>query len=177
MSRRGRASVIARKVPMNDVYFGCRTCRILVDAGYRWAASVLEASGVVSRGDGVDVARVLECSPYWSPSEEESTGWLKDVLLRVRAFLERHADHGLVFGDFEAVMGPEEAAFLDWLDVSSTPEIGPRYFTEVLHLSLWVDAVAWVRSQERAPWWWHDADLVDHVRRRFLELVGRDGVE
>lgn len=161
---------------MNDVYFGCRSCRILVDAGYRWATSTLEASGVVSRGDGVDVARVLACSSYWSPSGEESNGWLNDMLLRVRTFLERHVDHSLVFGDFEAVMGSEEAAFLDWLDVSSTPEIGPRYFTDVLHLSLWGDAVAWVRSQERAPWWWYDDELADAARRRFLELVGRDGV-
>jgi hypothetical protein len=162
---------------MNSVYFGCKACRTLVDAGYRWATSTLETSGVVALGGAVDVARVLEHGPYWSPSKEEANDWLTDGLLRARAFLEAHADHAIVFGDVETIEGPEEAAFLDWLDVSATPEVGPRTLTEVLHFTHWVDAVIWVRAQKSAPWWWHDAELTDAVRRRFVELVGRDGVE
>jgi len=157
---------------MNDVFFGCVTCRVLADAGYRWATSTLESPGIVERGASVNAAAVRAASEYWSPPEEPASRWLIDgVLPRVRTFLESHASHELRFGDFEELAGTNDTAFLDWLDLSVDPEFSPRFFVEVLGLTLWVDVIDWVRSKEHLPWWWSDSELVDAARRRFGELA------
>ena len=151
------------------MYLACAGCRVLVDAGYRWATWTLERPGIVERKAPVDGRRVLAASEYWSPKEDLE--WLeKDVLPRVRTFLETHADHQLRFGDSEQIMGLDELAFLEWLDVSKAPKVGPRYLAEVLRLRLWVDAITWLRAQPRQPWWWGLDEVTDAVRRRFLEL-------
>lgn len=155
---------------MNNVYFACSHCKVLVDAGYRWAMQLLH-SGAITRGVPFAPERVLAESEYWSP-EGEDGAWLRnDVLPHARAFFAAHASHNLIFGDEEEIMGLEPEAFLDWLDTSKAGELSPRHFAETLGLTLWVDAVALVRGLPREPWWWSDEDLVDAARRRFLLLV------
>lgn len=159
---------------MNDVFFACMTCRVLADAGYRWATSTLEAPGIVARERAVDTQVVRGASEYWSPPEGSDSLWLTDgVLPKVRVFLEEHATHTLRFGDFADLAGTEDTAFLDWLDVSVSPEPSPRFLVEVLGFRHWVDALDWLRATEHAPWWWSDVELVDAVRRRFEDLAAR----
>jgi hypothetical protein len=150
------------------------TCRVLADAGYRWATSTLEASGIVDRERAVSPEAVRGASEYWSPPEEPDSLWLIDgVLPRVRAFFEKHAAHTLRFGDFEELAGTKDTAFLDWLDASVRPELSPRFFVEVLGFTRWVDALDWIRTTEHVPWWWSDSELVDAVRGRVEDLAAR----
>jgi hypothetical protein len=157
---------------VNDVFFGCMTCRVRVDAGYRWAWATLEAPGIVARGASVDLDRVLATPEYWSPPDEPNSRWLTDdILPRVETFLHTHRGHSLCFGDLEQIAGTDELVFLDWLDLSAEPDVGPRYFVEVLNLSRWADAVDWVRTAPNPPWWWSETHLVDAARRRFEALA------
>ena len=159
---------------MNDIFFGCLTCRILVDAGYRWAWSMLEARSIVTRGNLIEAERVLTARDYWSPPDEPNSTWLvEDVLPRVRTFLQTHESHTLRFGEFEDLAGPAELAFIDWLDLSVDPDVGPRYFIEVLKIRRWADVIDWVRASKHPPWWWSESDLVDSVRRRFEETASQ----
>jgi hypothetical protein len=159
---------------MNEVFFACPTCRVLVDAGYRWATSTLR--GIVERRVPFSAARLATAAEYWSASGEDSE-WLTDeVLPDVRRFLDAHADHELLFGDLEEIIGLELLDELDWLDVSREPDPGPRYFVEVLGLELWGDAITWVK-EHREPWWWSLEDMRDTARRRFVEAVARSAAK
>lgn len=169
---RSADSTCEAKQNVNDVFFGCMTCRVLVDAGYRWAWSMLEARGIVTRDNLIEAQRMLTAPGYWSPPDEPNSLWLVEgVLPRVQAFLQTHRSHTLRFGDFEELAGTADAAFLDWLDLSRDSAVGPRYFVEVLGLSRWIDVVEWVRTSKTLPWWWSESDLVDAARRRFEEAA------
>lgn len=153
-------------------YFACMSCRALVDAGARWASSALETSEVVSRARPVDPAAVLAARDYWEPAEDATSDWLKlDVLPKVRTFLEEHAKHELRFGDEEELMGADDAAFLDWLDLSESPIVTPRYFTEVLHLTTWAQVEENIESRATQPWWWSVDGVHERTRARFDELA------
>ena len=86
---------------MNDRYFACRACGVCIDAGYRWAWSELEESGIVRRRGAVDAAAVERADGYWRGAEESA--WLAGLLPPVRAFLWEHATHDLMYGDTEDV--------------------------------------------------------------------------
>ena len=112
---------------MNEVFFGCMTCRVLVNAGYRWATSTLEEPAIIARDRPVEPAAVTAAPDYWRPPDGADSLWLSEgVLPRVRNFLRAHGTHTLRFGDFEDLAGTEDTAFLDWLDVSVEPVVGPR---------------------------------------------------
>src|SRR5262245_58257588 len=104
---------------MNDVYFACVKCREMVDAGYRWAYWTLEVGGVVSRSHAVSVPAVLASRVYWEPpADEMSTSLRDDVLPLARAFLEKHGEHQVAFGDVDSFVGTEVVDSFAWLDVS-----------------------------------------------------------
>ena len=120
---------------MNNVYFACEGCRMMVNAGYRWAYWELEHHGVVQRRKAVSVEAVLAAVAYWAPDAEPPSKWLTDeVLPAVRLFLDVHSSRQLTYGDVEEIVGTDPAALFDWLDFSHLPDLTPRYFVEVLRL-------------------------------------------
>jgi hypothetical protein len=158
---------------MNDVYFACRTCQVMTNAGYRWACVQLEEPGVVSVGERVSAAAVFAAREYWSPGEEDDSAWLRfEVLPIVKVFLEKHGSHELAYGDAEQVTGEAPTGFIDWLEVGPSASPSPRWFVEVLGLRTWADVLAWSRENPK-PWWWAIEELKDIARVRFGELVKR----
>jgi hypothetical protein len=153
---------------MNCVYFACDDCKVLVDAGYRWASGLLEDSGFVSRTSPVAVHIVRSATEYWSAGAP----WLRDeVLPGVRAFLSKHEGHRLRYGDEEEIEGTGEYAFLDWLEVGYDATASPRYFTEILGLRTWQEVIDWTMHQPFPPWWWSLEETRDAARVRFTELT------
>jgi hypothetical protein len=158
---------------MNDVYFACLSCRVMTDAGYRWAYWTLEHPGVVKRGEAISAGAVFAAREYWSGVEVEESAWLRgEVLPTVRTFLEAHGAHHLTYGDHEQLTGDEPKAFLEWLEIGPAASPTPRWFAEVLHLQSWAEVIAWT-GEHRAPWWWNLEELKDVARVRFGELVKR----
>jgi hypothetical protein len=103
---------------MNDRYFGCEDCKTYIDAGYRWAYWQLEDPRIVSPGEPVVVAQVLQTAPYWDPPLEDQTDWLcKQVLPAVRRYLTEHRGHRLVYLEADMVLDPERPR-AKWIDVS-----------------------------------------------------------
>jgi putative acetyltransferase len=147
------------------------SCRALVDAGARWAVTTLESDRLVSRSAPVDPAAVLAARAYWEPAADATSDWLNlDVLPKVRSFLQEHAKHELRFGDEDEIMGTQDAAFLDWLDLSEAPIATPRYFAEVLGLASWAQVEEHVESQATQPWWWSLDPVKELTRARFNQL-------
>src|SRR5687767_6141666 len=98
---------------MNRVFFACPACQAMTDAGYRWAYVALERSGVVSRDSRVSVQAVLSAEEYWNSPEQPHSVRLRDeVLPIVRSFLETHAEHGIVYGDYSEITHDQPTAFL-----------------------------------------------------------------
>jgi hypothetical protein len=158
---------------MNNVYFACKTCLIMTDAGYRWAYCQLASPGIVSPASRVSVPKVLAADAYWSGTEVDGSKWLREEILPVvRTFFGAHDEHEIVYGDYETITEDHPRAFLDWLEVGSGPRPTPRWFAEVLRLQRWSEVVAWVRKN-RKPAWWFDDELRDIARVRFGELVKR----
>ena len=157
---------------MNNVYFACEGCRMMVNAGYRWAYWELEHHGVVQRRKAVSVEAVLATAAYWAPDAEPPSKWLTDeVLPAVRLFLDVHSSHQVTYGDVEEIVGTDPAALFDWLDFSHLPDLTPRYFVEVLRLDSWAKVLEWVRTPDRQPWWWDEAELMELARVRFQDIV------
>ena len=158
---------------MNNVYFACRTCQIMTDAGYRWAYCHLEAPGIVTANASVSVPRVLSAKEYWAGSEVESSPWLRvEILPVVREFLATHREHDVIYAEHEGIVGEHHASFVDWLEVGAAPRPTPRWFADVLCLRTWPDVIEWVKAHGE-PWWWRDDELKDVARVRFGELVKR----
>lgn len=148
------------------------SCRVLVDAGARWATSTLEGEGIVSRSAPADAAAVLAARAYWEPGADATSVWLSlDVLPKVRAFLGEHAKHELRFGDEDELMGTQDAAFLDWLDLSEAALLTPRYFAEVLSLTSWAQVEEHVESRATQPFWWSLDEVKTLTRSRFNRLA------
>jgi hypothetical protein len=135
---------------MNCIYFACPSCKSFVDCGYRWAYWSLEEPGFVARGKSVDIARVLAASEYWSPPDREQSKWLyEEVFPSVRAFLEAHRQHGIVF--WEANDLPETDR-LDWLQTGYCAEALPRYFAHILRLRTWAEVERWLEAEQDTRW-------------------------
>lgn len=157
---------------MNDVYFACESCRVMVEAGYRWAYWELEHCGVVQHGAPVAVAAVRAAGGYWRPGGDPASQWLNDkVLPVVWSFLDAHVSHALTYGDVEEVAGIKPQAVFDWLDVSHSPELTPRYFCEIQRLHTWENVVSWVNDAPRKPWWWGETKLREAARTKFEALA------
>ena len=162
---------------MNEVYFVCQDCRVLLDAGYRWAVSTLvNVPGFRDSGGLVCVDAVFAAPEYWNPPDEPDALWLKaEVLPSVRVFLSEHRNHRIDFGDFDVLVGCENS--LDWLQIGYWPELTPRYFAEVLKFRSWDQVTAWLSEldelQYSKPNWLYDAVRLADVRRRFEALVGK----
>lgn len=145
----------------------------MTDAGYRWAYCQLERPQVVCQASRVSAADVFATASYWRGSEVDESPWLRDEILPiVRAFLETHGEHDIVYGEYEQIAGDEPRAFLEWLELGPNASPTPRWFAEVLYLRTWAEVVMWVREHQQ-PWWWSDEELKDIARVRFCEEVAK----
>lgn len=154
---------------MNTPYFVCETCKIRVEAGYRWAASHLYFDAkIVELGRLVNARDVLNYEPFWNLPAGDEYDWLRELRPIVRTFLQCHQQHEIRFGD--DVSFPESYFGLEWLDVSPDPDLGPRYFVEELGYESWQQVCDHVVSIELDPWWWN-SDNHSHARRTFEYLV------
>lgn len=159
---------------MTDVYFACRTCKIYRNAAYTWCYWTLERPGIVQRGNSLVVNAVLDASQYWQGSQEGV--WLQDLLPRVKAFLEEHADHDLMYGDDDDIgLTPrtdDDYRFLDWLNDYEDDDSGllPRYFIERRGYKYWQQVREHMARLEQAPWWWHDSRLREKAMQKFVFL-------
>ncbi len=156
---------------MNDLFFGCTTCHIFVDAGYRHAYWTLEEAGIVSRSAPVDVHAVFETKEYWEVDED----WLIKLLPAVRAFLETHQEHQILFGDGEELgfvpAYEGDYRLFDWLmDAGDAYEELPRYYIERMGFRQW-DQVVEHNSTSDPPWWWGDEEYRNAAKQKFLALV------
>ena len=123
----------------------------------------------------MSVQGVLSAEAYWSSPELPESARLRDeVLPTVRSFLEAHAEHGIVYGDYAEITHDQPTAFLYWLEDGPDATPTPRWFAEVLRLRTWTEVIAWIQAH-RAPWWWSNAELKDVARVRFGELVNTKG--
>lgn len=162
---------------MNDVYFACKDCRVLLDAGCRWALSTLVDAAGFREASGLVCIDAVSASPEcWNPPDEPDSRWLKmEILPSVHAFLSEHRNHRIDFGEFGALVRDE--SFLDWLQIGYGPEPTPRYFAEVLKFRSWDEVTAWLSELDErrydAPGWRHDAVRLRDVRRRFEASVGK----
>lgn len=158
---------------MNDVYFACGKCRVMVDAGYRWAYWELEHAGLVRSGAPVSAKDIFSSTSYWSPPDgPESTWLLEKILPAVRSFLNDHGDHPLTYGDNEEIVGTDPLAIFEWLEVGPDPQVTPRYLVDGLGLHSWAEVLDWSKGIDPKPWWWSVPELHDSARRKFEELVG-----
>jgi hypothetical protein len=153
---------------VNSVYFACQKCRVMVDAGYRWAYWRLEHAGIVRPGAPVSAQEVFSATSYWSPPDE-STWLIDEILPAVRSFLEEHGEHLLTYGDEEEIVGLDPVAIFGWLEVG---QVTPRYLADVLGLRSWAEVLAWSERATSKPWWWSVPELQDAARRKFEELAG-----
>jgi len=162
---------------MNEVYFTCEDCRVMLDAGYRWAAMTLpDLPGFRDSRGKVCVDVVSAASEYWNPPDDAASHWLRnEVLPSVRAFLAAHLGHRIDFGDFDHLLICADA--FDWLQIGYGPEPTPRYFAEILDLRSWDQVTDWLRTlderQYRYPSWLHDAKKIADARTRFEALVAK----
>jgi hypothetical protein len=159
---------------VNNLYFGCTTCHVFIDAGYRHAYWALERAGVVSHTAPVDVRAVINAKAYWEVDE----AWLVELLPTVRMFLETHAEHQILFGDGEELgLTPNyegDYRLFDWLmDAGLVYEELPRYYVERMGFRRWDEVVEYINSCDNPPWWWGDEEYRNAASQKFLVLVTR----
>jgi hypothetical protein len=158
---------------MNQLFFGCTTCHIFVDAGYRHAYWTLEDTGVVSRSTPVDAHAVFDAEEYWEVDAQWQ--WLVKLLPAVRTFLEAHEKHQIMFGDGEELgLTPAydgDYRLFDWLmEAGDVYEELPRYYVERMGFRQW-DQVVEHNSTGDPPWWWGDDEYRNAAEQKFLSLV------
>jgi hypothetical protein len=88
---------------MEPLYFACSDCKEAVSAGQRWAYGHLVMPGIAPLGGDADPYAVLRAPEYWSAPEGDDWSWLRELLPKVRAFLERHKHHRLRSGFFRGL--------------------------------------------------------------------------
>ncbi len=159
---------------MNTPYFICEACKIRIEAGYRWATSHLRSDArIVEFGRLLNVRDALDYQPFWDLPSDNEYNWLRNLLPIVRTFLERHESHGVRFGD--DVSFPESYFGIEWLDVSPSPDLVPRYFVEQLGYNSWRQVCDHVESLSLndQPWWWSYADEQRAAKRLFETLADK----
>lgn len=161
---------------MNNLYFACRGCKIYIDAGYRWAYWQLEETGIVTRGENVDVEAVLAAENYWNPPQDGVSRWLcEEVFPPLRQFLHNHKNHRIVFGEDED-FAPDDDYYLDWMQIGYLMAPTPRYLVEVLGFKSWDQVCEYMQKQEFPPTWWKltwSGDFSPHekAKQTFEDLV------
>lgn len=161
---------------MNDLYFACCSCKIYIDAGYRWAYWQLKEEGIVARGQAVDIANVLAADGYWHPPQDEHSRWLADdIFPGLRQFLQDHQSHCIVFGEDED-FAPSEADALEWMQIGYALMPTPRYLVEVIGLHTWDQVREYMAKQSTLPaWyavtWWGNPSPQEKGRQKFEEIV------
>ena len=152
--------------PMNNLYFACTSCKVFVDAGYRWAYCTLEEVGAVKRGEIVQPGSVLAAEEYWTPEPGENSKWLLDeVLPSVRSFLQEHGTHRIVFdeGDVFYEAGPDW--FLEWIQVGYLADPLPRFCLERLKCESWMAVCEYMNHVKYKPSWWTDREERERAER------------
>jgi hypothetical protein len=161
---------------MIDRFFACCDCKVYIECGGRWAFWQLEELKVVRRNHPVDVAAVLAADQYWNPPKnDESQFLLERVFPQLKAFLDLHFEHRVVFGERDYFAPFENDQFLDWMEVGYLPSLTPRYFVEVLGFTDWDQVRGYIEAQNVPPAWWEVTwlypSLHQKARRKFEELV------
>jgi hypothetical protein len=162
---------------MNTLYFSCTDCKIYTNAGYRWAYWTLEDKGIVQKGMRVSVNAFMGAEEYWNPPAEATSNWLYDeVLPGVRAFLQEHNDHRIIFADSDNFLfSGSDDTYFEWLQVGYLANISPRTLVEKLGFKTWEEANDYLSKHDSPPWWWdHTEELRDQGKAKFEELVGAD---
>ncbi len=160
---------------MNSRYFACKTCKTLIDAGYRWAYWTLEHPGIVTKGHPIIVANILQCHAYWEPSEP-SPRLTSEIFPQARAFLALHAVHELAYGEAEDFMSfdDDDLTFLEWLELGPAALVTPRGLRVLLGLASWAEVESWVAANpEHTPYWW-DEETTRVVARKLFERACAD---
>ena len=161
------------KTQMNTPYFICETCKVRVESGYRWAISHLHLDPkIVEYGESINANEILECRPFWNLPNDREHSRLRELLPIVRSFIECHEKHGIRFGD--DVSFPESYFEFEWLDISPSPALVPRYFVEKLKYQSWQEVQDYVNSIESEPWWWNTSDH-PKARQTFERMVANAG--
>lgn len=136
---------------MNNVYFACLDCKIMCEAGYRWAYWELDHPGIVTKGERIDLQQVLAATAYWNPGGR-ANDWLTETLSHARSFIEKHQSHALAYGEWESFHEADASAF-DWLDESLTaPDRTPRFYFEKYGVRSWEELTR--RASADQTWWW-----------------------
>lgn len=158
---------------MIDRYFACKTCKIYINAGDRWAYWTLEDAGVAGKGAPISTRAILSAPEYWNPDEGEASNWLiREVFPSVRTFLSEHEAHQVVFGDQDDFLyGDAEDYYKDyfnWMQLGYAASPSIRLLVELLHLKTWDEVCNYVRDR---PPSWMCHDMIDAAKRKFEELV------
>lgn len=169
---------------MNELYFACRTCKNYIDAGYRWCYAHLERPGIVQKGQPISVEAVLQAEEYWHIPErqDDHAEWLRRDLPKIKAFLEKHRNHEIIYGEDDFLWGDDGDEWdFDWLHEEENSDYAiksPRYFVERLGFTDWKQVIAYCEEsgedeiyQIRRPHWWGHKDDEFAAKRKFEELV------
>jgi hypothetical protein len=128
----------------------------------------------VTKGQPIELRAVWEAADYWSPVDGEGSPWGEELRPRIRAFLEKHQDHELVYGEAEnlgfAPMTDGDYGFLDWLD-ETEEDLLPRHFIERLGYRERVEVAKYILRMERPPWWWYDREDRYEAEQKFRRLT------
>src|SRR5579864_718065 len=83
---------------MEALYIACPICKEAVCAGKRWAFAYLAMPGIAPVGGTAIAQGILRANDYWRVPEGQEWNWQRELLPRVRTFLEEHAGHELRLG-------------------------------------------------------------------------------
>jgi hypothetical protein len=144
---------------VNNIYFFCESCKVFVDAGYRWAYWTLEEPGIVRRDEAVDSDLVMATQEYWNPERDDRSQWLiKEVLPSVRHFFEEHRAHRIIFGEGDIVFDASPDWFLEWIQEGFLASPLPRFCYERVRCSSWTAVCEYINTLKLKPSWWKDLD-------------------
>jgi hypothetical protein len=96
---------------------------------------------------------------------------LADQLPKVRAFLETHRSHEVIYGtsdDLGYNCPDDELAFLEWIDDTGS-ELLPRYFAERLGHKNWSEVQTYIEGLHEPPLWWDYPDMRSRAWRVFRD--------
>jgi hypothetical protein len=151
---------------MNNLYFACTSCKVFVDAGYRWAYWTLEEAGVVKRRNIVDPGSVLAAEEYWNPEPDDRSKWLlEEVLPSVRRFIQEHGEHTIVFDESDVFHDTGPDWFLEWIQEGYLFYPLPRFCLERLRCNSWTAVCEYMNRVRFKPSWWTDREERERAER------------
>lgn len=161
---------------MNEQCLYCPKTKEYVDAGYRWAYSLLVKPGICKHGQKVDIEKLLEAREYWDIDDSEDSKWLKEgVLPLVKDFIDRNRKFDIFYGEQDHFLDVDEPGYWEWLDVGYRPDKSPRYFFEVLEYRTWNQIECFVNKNDvyhgNKPWWWNLQPVHNEARKFFEDLI------